>query len=307
MRKREVCPGKMHHICQRSHDGGLLFYSPTDCLVFFTIFCTLAERMEIPVAALCLMPDHVHQLIIASDRQQLASFQKECSRLFAREWNRSRERKGPVFRHGFGSTVPGGDAQIRSTLAYNYNRPVERLLCPRAEQYRWNFLAYALRPHPFSAALDEPRASRPLRRALQEARYCQRHGTFLRYRQLDRWFRELCPEEARQLTDALIGLWNVVDYRLAASYYDSLEGMIRSFHEHSGSGYAFRKEGDSGSDAVYKDFSRLLLKEKRIRHVRDIPMLPDWQKAQLAQMLGQRTPSPPRQIGKYLHWHPDAG
>ena len=81
----------------------------------------------------------------------------------------------------------------------------------------------------------------------------------------------------------------------------------RTPHEHSGSGYAFREEGDSGSDAVYKDFSRLLLKEKRIRHVRDIPMLPDWQKAQLAQMLGQRTPSPPRQIGKYLHWHPDAG
>ena len=302
MKKRKVYPGKMHHIYQRSHDGGLLFYSKTDCLVFFSIFCTVAERMEIPVAALCLMPDHVHQVIIAANRQRLADFQKEYSRLFAREWNLSRRRKGQVFRHCFGSAAKWGDKQIRTTLAYNYNNPVERSLCPQAEQYRWNFLAYALRPNPFSAALDETHASRPLRRALQEARQCQQNGAFLRYPQIDRWFRELNLEEAGQLTDALIGLWNVVDYHLAASYYDSVESMIRAFHDNTGSEYDIREESDSWSDAVYKDFNRILLKEKLIRNVRDIPMLPDWQKATLARILGQRTASHPRQIGKYLHW-----
>ena len=303
MKKRKVYPGKMHHIYQRSHDGGLLFYSKTDCLVFFTIFCTVAERMEIPVAALCLMPDHVHQVIVATNRQRLADFQKEYSRLFAREWNLSRDRKGQVFRHNFGSAGKWGDKQIRTTLAYNYNNPVERALCTRAEQYRWNFLAYALRPNPFSAALDETRASRPLRRALKEARSAQENGSFLRYRQLDRWFSDLNLEEARQLTDAIVGLWNVVDYPLAASYFDSVESMIRAFRDNTGSEYDIREERDNWSDDVYKDFNRILLKDKLIRNVRDIPGLPDSEKEELAGILGQRTSAHPRQIGKYLHWH----
>lgn len=303
MKKRKVYPGRMHHIYQRTRHGGLLFYSPADCLVFFTVFCSVAERMGISVAALCLMPDHVHQVVVAPNARTLSSFQQRFSQLFAKEWNRSRKRKGQVFRHCFGSAAKLGAKQIRTTLAYNYNNPVERKLTDRAEQYLWNFLPYASSRHPFSAPLAEEHASRALRRALQEARACQKAGGYLRYGQLDRWFRDLNPEEAKQLTDVVIGLWNSVDYALAASFYESREAMIRAFHDNSGSEYDIREERDNWDDKVYRDISSILLREKHIDSLRDIPGLPDPRKGELFRLLRYRTSAHPRQLCKYLHWH----
>jgi len=58
--KRRVAEGEVHHIYQKTKGGVVIFYSLRDYLVYFTIFCTLAERMDVTVLALCPMPDHLH-------------------------------------------------------------------------------------------------------------------------------------------------------------------------------------------------------------------------------------------------------
>ena len=106
-------------------------------------------------------------------------------------------------------------------MAYNYNNPVERKLVTRAEDYRWNLLAYAISDHPFSLPLDIPRSRYKMRLVLQEVQACRKQGRYLHYQQLERWFTDLNVEETQQLTDFIINQWNIVDYAACRSTTNS--------------------------------------------------------------------------------------
>ena len=284
MKRRKVYPGEVHHVCQKTEGKVVIFYSQADYLVFFSIFCTVAERMGIPILALCPMPDHLHQVCIAYSQRQLADFVREYSRLFARAWNDSRERTGPLFHHNFCSAVKMGAKQVRTTLAYNYNNPVERKIVRQAEDYRWNFLAYARNAAPFSAPFVPRNASKSLRNALKEAEICREEGKYLNYAQLGRWQKTLSSEERQQLTDQLIDLWNIIDYQKAIDYYGSLEGMTRAFHDNTGSEWDIPEDRDNYSDAVYADCTTLLLQKGLVGTPREIPNLSPDRKQELSRL-----------------------
>ena len=302
MKKRKVFNGEVHHVYQRTIGGAVVFYDETDYLVFFTLFCTLAEKLEVSVLALCPMPDHLHNACRVRSPGQLASFVQQYTHLFAMEWNLSRNQKGSLFRARFGSAAKLGNKSIRSTINYNNNNPVERKIVHRAEDYRWNFLAYARQSAPYSTLFQEEKASAPMRRALEAVRRCHQEGRWIRYRQWDYWTRRLTIEETRQLADYVITTWNVIDFNQTISYYGDYQAMLRSFHDNTGSEYDITEDKDKYSDAVYEDCTRILLGEKHIRSVREIPGLPPEEKARLLELLSLRTTATQKQLRKYLHW-----
>jgi REP element-mobilizing transposase RayT len=61
--KRAFQKGIIIHCYQRSAGGGLLFYSYSDYLVWFSIVCLAARRHRITLLAVCPMPDHIHLLV----------------------------------------------------------------------------------------------------------------------------------------------------------------------------------------------------------------------------------------------------
>ena len=98
----------------------------------------------------------------------LVEFMSNVAIQFVKEYNRYHNRVGPLFSECFGSAPKAGLKLLRTAIAYLFNNPVERLLCKRAQEYRWNFLAYAASDNPFSDPLVLKKASRRLRRALKE-------------------------------------------------------------------------------------------------------------------------------------------
>ncbi len=289
---------------QQTVGGALVFYSGEDFLVFFTVFCSVARRLNIAVLSLCPMVDHIHCTVIAPDWTSLSAFVQQYTHLFAWEWNVSRNRKGSIFKHRFGSAVKRGNKSVRSTLNYNYNNPVERKLVDRAEQYRWNFLQYARSAHPFSAPLVESSSPRAVRAVMREIRSIHDDGTYLRYTNLRRWSEKLTPIQMQQIGDYVIGLWNVIDYDEAMKYYGNYDVMIRTFHDNTGGEYDIKEEKDPFSDAVYAQFTKILLSEGLIDNVRSIPCLNEEKKLALFDILDRRTGARPKQIRKYLHLMP---
>lgn len=301
MKKRKVIEGEVHHVYQRTVGGVLVFYSIRDYLVFFTVVCTMAERLDVTVLALCPMPDHLHGSYRVRSYGQLGKFVQMYSRVFSREWNGIHARKGFLFHHSFGSAPKVGNKKVRTHINYVYNNPVERKMVKKAEEYRWNFLAYARCRNPFSKPVSSSKISRPLRAALQEAKLCRERGQWLHYGQLDRWMKKLSAAEVQLLTDTVIGLWNVIEYEDAISYYGSYEAMVRSFHDNTGSEYDIREDSDNYSDAVYADCTRILLHDEYINSVREIPSLSQGKKMELYRLLLKRTAARPGQLRKYLH------
>ena len=301
MKKRKIYSGEVHHVVQRTQLGGLLFYCVNDYLVFFTVFCSQARQKQVEVLALCPMPDHIHQVVVARNQNQLATFIQAYAHLFAGEWNRRRGRKGSLFRHRYGSSAKMGNKQVRTTLAYCNNNPVERKMTQTPEDYRWTFLNYYKKPNPYSPPLNPGQARSYVKTVLREIDNCFQCGSYLRYSQLERWEKHLSALEWQQLTDYIIGLWNIIDYEQAISYYGSFETMVRAFHDNTGSEYEIKEDRDNYSDTVYADITHILLTDGFVKHPLEILSLPDGRKRELFTYLQPRTSARPKQILKYLH------
>lgn len=305
MKKRRVFAGEVHHVYQRTAKGGLIFYSLHDYLVFFTIYCSQARKREIEVLALCPMIDHIHQVLAVRNEAQLAGFEQTYSNLFAREWNRKRHLKGFVFKHPYGSAAKLGNKQVRTALAYCNNNPVERKLAEKSEDYRWTFLTYYGNKSPYSPQLNPSHAGGYLRYVLHEIRTCFENGNHITYSQLERWEKHLPAREWQQITDYIIGMWSIIDYEQAISYYGSFDTMLRAFHDNTGSEYDIKEDRDNYSDEVYPQCTRILMAAGQIHDVYQIPALPDKKKAALGNLLLKKTSARPKQVRKYLHLAPD--
>jgi hypothetical protein len=151
-------------------DRGVLFYTYTDHLVFFTHYCVMARKHGIRVLSLCEMPDHVHDSVVAEKKEDLEQFKRETATTFSKNHNDWFLQKGPVLEGPFGRAPKREEKKARTNLVYVGNNPVERKLTARAEEYRWNYLAYAASDHPFSEKLVIRNARWPLQKAVKEVK-----------------------------------------------------------------------------------------------------------------------------------------
>ena len=299
-RNRVFKVGALHHIYQRTVGGYLIFYSVRDFLVFFTIFCTVARKYDIVVLGVCLMYDHIHVLVKAPSREAMSAFVREYTSRFSRQRNVRYQRKGQYFRHRFGSAPKVNEKKARTAISYLYNNPVEKKLCNRAEEYRWNFLLYAHCRHPFSAPLKIREASRPLRRAIAEVRALRESDLPLNYALINRIIKSLTANEIMQLTDYTVSLYNCISYEDLTIYYDDFQTMLTAINANTGSEYQIKEVVTPDSDGIFKEMQTALLDAGGFKDMRSVLSLPDSEKRRVAWFLAAETGASPLQISKFL-------
>lgn len=301
MKRRKFIKGILNHCYQRMEDGGVLFYTYGDHLVFFTQYCIMARKYRIRVLALCQMPDHVHDSIIANRKQDFERFKQYTGAGFVRKRNKRFGLSGLVFECSFGSVPKIGDKIARTNLLYVGNNPVERKLVPLAEQYRWNYLAYANSNHPFSEKLVIRKARWPLQKAVREVKAQFKAGKPMEYAQLERLFRPLDRKEGLQLTDFIISTYNVIDYQATFRYFDSYVQMLIALHATTGSEHDLNEIFIGKSDAHYNRMTGILLRERRVKEIHEILSMSVDEKYELFLLLRQETYATSEQIAAFLH------
>lgn len=304
MGNRLFISGCLNHCYQRTRDRGVLFYTVSDHLLFFTIFCTMAARHKVQVVKLVQMPDHIHHSTYAYDDVHLANFVRDYTSVFVREYNRAFHRSGPLFDVPFGSAPKKGDKAVRTNLIYLDNNPVERKLVSQAEDYRWNYLAYATSDHPFSDKIRLRQASMPLRRALKRIKAMHSSDRYLPYSLLYRLFQSLPDNRERnQLTDYIISTYSIIRHDLAIRYFGSLEQELIAAHSTTGSEYDINESFIGKSDALYAVFSSIVLRSGMIKDLHELFLVPIETKQQLFRLIKRETRAGDRQIAAYLHLH----
>ena len=301
MKRRKFIKGILNHCYQRTEDGGVLFYTYSDHLVYFTQYCIMARKYRIQVLAMCQMPDHVHDSVIASRKQDLEQFKQYTNSGFVRIRNGQFNLSGPVFESTFGSVPKTGDKKTRSNLIYVNNNPVERKLVSEAEQYRWNYLAYAVSNHPFSERLILRDARWPLQKAVKEVKAQFKAGKPMNYAELHRLFQPLDRIERLQLTDFIISIYNVIDYKAAIRFFGSYEKMLLALHATTGSEHDLNEIFIGKSDTHYNRMTSILLREEKVHDIHDILSMTVDQKYELYLFLQHETQATSEQIAAFLH------
>lgn len=118
------------HVYQNTVGGALLFYSPIDYLVFYSVFSVCVRQFRVKILGLCLMVDHIHVLFAETDLPRIRRFMQSCTSRYSRSFNNSLGKGGPLFNEGFSRAAKRGMKKIRTAIAYLYNNPVEKNSAP---------------------------------------------------------------------------------------------------------------------------------------------------------------------------------
>lgn len=291
----------MNHCYQNTFDGKLVFYSVSDFLVYFTIFCVIVPRYKTRVLGLTLMYDHIHKSMVADSRRELYRCSQNVTSVFVKEHNKTLGRKGPLFRKPFGSVPKYSDKKARSNLIYLANNPVERYIVELAEQYRWNFLAYYNNNHPFSEPISKHSASRHLLWAISIVNKKHSNSEYLTNSLLRTLFKKLKKAEKEQLTDYIISKYNIIDYEAAIRFWGSYEKMLTAIHSTTGDEHDLNEVFIGKRDDVYPKMTSIILKTGKYKDIHEIVSLPADQKIELFNFLFGKTSAQAEQIAKYLH------
>lgn len=300
-KRRKFYRGKVNHVYQRTVNWVNIFYSYEDFLVFYTIFSVCARSANIIALELCIMFDHIHFLAISENIQELSSFVDRFASWFVKEYNSHTRRKGKLFYKNFGSAPKWSDKDVRSAINYVGNNPVEKLLCCRAREYRWNFLAYFNSDNPFSEKYVASKASRHLRNAIKEASELAELNLPLKYSHLKRMMGKLSQKEREIFVDKVIVSYLPFDYELLASYFESYENMLVAMESNTGSEHDIKENNDKSSHIVFREMIESLSMEIKPIDLSKIISLPAAQKTALKRKLKAEYPVSDWQINKFLH------
>lgn len=303
MKYRPFKSGILNHCYQRSADHGLIFYSQSDYLVWFTIVCIVAPRHNIKILGLCPMPDHIHMAVIAPSKKNLSRFVGEVNRIFSRLQNEVCQVKWSWFEKPFGSVPKEGSKVGKNCLLYVGNNPPERQLAEKAEDYRWTFLAYTVSKNPFSEKLVIRNATWPMRQAIKEVQAQHNACKPLRYNLLQRISQKLDSREKKQLIDFIISTYDVIDHKEALRFFDgSYQKMTEALSISTAKEHDLNESFVGWSDKPYATMTRMMMEKYELDDIHQMLSWPREQKAQAFRYLRTTTRFLPEQISKFLHW-----
>jgi len=134
---RLVVPNHPHHVTQRGNRRQPVFFGDDDYLVYLALMQDACKRAETAVLAYCLMPNHVHLIMVPRHEDGLRGAIAEAHRRYTRRINFRQGWRGHLWQERFHSLVMD-EKHLAAAVPYVELNPVRARLCDRAEQWRWS-------------------------------------------------------------------------------------------------------------------------------------------------------------------------
>lgn len=96
------------------------------------------EKNNIKTIAYCIMKNHAHLLIKATNIQELSNFMHKINGNYARYYNYMENRVGYVFRDRFKSQPIMSEKQLYNCIRYIHLNPVKAKIVENPEQYKYS-------------------------------------------------------------------------------------------------------------------------------------------------------------------------
>jgi putative transposase len=133
---RVVIPGLPHHVTQRGNGGARTFFSDEDYVFYRDLLIEHSRAAQVEVWAWCLMPNHVHLILVPHDADGLRRTLAPVHRHYAGFIHARRKRTGHFWQGRFGAVVMDED-YLAAALRYVALNPVRARLVDRARDWPW--------------------------------------------------------------------------------------------------------------------------------------------------------------------------
>ena len=167
---RLVVPGLPHHMTQRGNGRARTFFEDDDYRLYRDLLAENCQAAEVEVWAWCLMPNHVHLILVPADADAVRRALAATHRCYAGILQARRKRSGHFWQGRFGSVVMD-EEHLAAAVRYVSLNPVRARLVARPQDWRWSSVRAHLsgrddglttlapvseRFAPFRAFLEEP-------------------------------------------------------------------------------------------------------------------------------------------------------
>lgn len=134
---RIVIPGIPYHVTQRGNRRQQTFFEDGDYALYRDLLSAAARRAGCEVWAYCLMPNHVHLIVVPADEHGLRRTFSEAHRRYTSFINARHRWTGHLWQGRFGA-VAMDEAHLVHAARYVALNPVRAGLADRAEQWPWS-------------------------------------------------------------------------------------------------------------------------------------------------------------------------
>ena len=134
---RIIVPGLPHHVTQRGNRREPIFFEDGDQEVYRDLLAEQVRRRGVQVWAYCLMPNHVHLILVPGDEPGLGLAVGEAHRRYTNFVNARGRWSGHLFQSRFAS-VAMDERHLLAAARYVPMNPVRARLVARAQDWPWS-------------------------------------------------------------------------------------------------------------------------------------------------------------------------
>ena len=148
-----------YHVLNRSNKKARIFHAPDDYAQFQGLIARAQDRLELPILAACLMPNHVHLVVQPRADNDLAKWMHWVFTTHVRWHHAKYETTGRLWQGRFKAFAIQSDHHLLTVMRYVERNALRANLVDRAEDWQWGSLAW--RRSRNGLALGDPPAPLP--------------------------------------------------------------------------------------------------------------------------------------------------
>ena len=126
-----------HHIVQRGNRRQQVFFKESDYQKYLQYLKEHSKKFHLKIIAYCLMPNHVHLIVIPKKANSLADAIGDTHQKYTRMINFRKKWRGYLWQGRFSSYVLD-ENYLYTAMRYIINNPVKAKIVKRAEEYKWS-------------------------------------------------------------------------------------------------------------------------------------------------------------------------
>ena len=134
---RVVAAALPHHVTQRGNRRQKVFFDEADYHTYRELLAEGCRAADVAVWAYCLMPNHVHLILVPSDADGLRAALAEAHRRYTRHVNFREGWRGYLWQGRFAS-FPMDESHLLACARYVELNPVRARLVRNPRDWRWS-------------------------------------------------------------------------------------------------------------------------------------------------------------------------
>lgn len=136
--ERIILNNAYYHLINRGNQKQNIFLENSDFEKYLQLLAHYKRKYEVKLFGYCLMPNHVHMVVVLKQASELAKFMQGLTQTYTFWFNQKYNKNGHIWQGRFKSMVIQDDVYFLECVYYIEANPVRAALASSPADYLWS-------------------------------------------------------------------------------------------------------------------------------------------------------------------------